>query len=417
MRSLTLDPELVEGRLCGLKKDLCRKYHSGNVCYTESNMLSITKGRIITESGRIVKGAITVRGRSISSIGKKVRGGGEVYDVRGMYVSPGFIDLHVHGGAGHDFLEARGPALRKILECHARYGTTALLATIRTASAKRMEIAIAAIGRAMIKGSAGPTILGVHLEGPFLSRVKKGAQAARSIRKPNASLFSGFISSGVVRLVTLAPEEEGALRLVELAGPRGVICAMGHTNATYGQAAAAIERGVSYATHTFNAMRGLGHREPGAAGAVLESDGVVAEIIADGRHLHPAVVRIILKIKGIKGIVLATDCMKALDSTGTAFRVSGEEVRVRDGAPRFSSGVLCGSVLTMNRAVKNLMEFTGVGLTEAIKPATINPARLLKLERRKGSLAVGKDADMVVFDDNLDVGLVVVGGKVVFSNI
>lgn len=364
-----------------------------------------------------MKGAITVRGRSISSIGKKGRGGGEVYDVRGMYVSPGFIDLHVHGGGGHDFLEARGKALGKILECHGRYGTTSLLATLRTAPAARMEKALAAVGRAMRTVPAGTGILGVHLEGPFLSRVKKGAQAERSIRKPNAALLRNMISTGIVRLVTLAPEERGAHRLLEVAESGGVVSAMGHTNATYGQASAAIERGISYATHTFNAMRGLGHREPGAAGAVLESADVVAEIIADGRHLHPAMVRIILKMKGIDGIILATDCMQALDSTGKAFRVSGEEVRVRDGAPRFSSGVLCGSVLTMNRAVKNLMEFTGVGLTEAIKPATINPAKLLKLERRKGSLSVGKDADMVVFDDNLDVALVIVGGKVIFNDL
>ena len=383
-------------------------------------MLAITNGRIIAEDGRVVRGTITVKGRSTATLeGSSGAGGarGAAYDVGGMYVSPGFIDLHVHGGCGHHFLEAGASGIGTILDCHSRYGTTALLATLRTDSAAKMTSAIGAIGDAMRKNLAGSPLLGVHLEGPFLSIVKKGAQAARFIKKPNAALLSDLISSGVVKLVTMAPEEEGALRLVEIARSRGVMCAIGHSNATYGQAVAAIDKGVTYATHTFNAMRGLGHRQPGAVGAILEKLDVVAEIIADGYHLHPATVRIILRMKGIDGIVLATDCMKALNSPEASFHIAGGEVRVRDGAPRFSSGVLCGSILTMNRAVKNLMEFARIGLTEAIKPATINPARLLNLEERKGSLAVGKDADIVAFDDNMDIGLVIVGGEVVFNNL
>lgn len=378
-------------------------------------MFSIANGRIITDTGRVVRGSVSVRGGSIASIRRTRTVSGKVYDVGGMYVSPGFIDLHVHGGCGRDFINASAADLHLIQECHSRYGTTGMLATIRTDSEKQMAAAIAAATAAMGRRGTGAAVLGVHLEGPFLSQAKRGAQSARHIRKPDPALLRDLLSSGSVRILTLAPEEDGAIALVDDAASLGIICAIGHSSATYQQAADAIEWGVSYAVHAFNAMRGLGHREPGAAGAVLDRRGVTAEIIADGYHLHPAMVRIILMAKGIDGIVLVTDCMEALGSEEDAFRVAGREVRVRGGAPRFSSGVLCGSVLTMNRAVKNLMEFTGIGLTEAVRPATITPARLLKMEKKKGSLRVGKDADIAVFDDDLNVGLVVSGGKVVFN--
>lgn len=337
--------------------------------------------------------------------------GPEELDARGLFVAPGFIDLQVNGGAGYNFESAAPAEILKIVEFHLSHGTAGLLPTLVTAPINKLRETMV-----QLKALNHPAILGAHLEGPFISQKRKGAHNPEYILLPSLEKFHELVTDfvGFIKIVTLAPELPQAMELAREIKKIGAIPAIGHTEATYEQAWQAVQMGAELFTHLGNAMTGLHHREPGAVGAALDSDAYV-ELICDGVHLHPAFVRLVAKVKGYDRICLVTDAISAAGLPDGQYTLGDLPVFVENEVARLADGTLAGSTLTMERAVKNFMEFTGCSLPEAVRCATLNPARLLGIDDRKGSLAVGKDADLVIFDEDFRVHYTILGGKIVYA--
>ena len=365
---------------------------------------------IIVEKGKII--AITDKKENIT-----VPIEAEVIEARDKFVVPGFIDIHVHGGGGYDFMDGTYQAVQQITLTHTCFGTTALLPTTMTATRKQIIQSLKNIREAKLKGMGGAEILGVNLEGPYISPVKKGAQKEIDIKKPSIEEFAEFnqASGNLIRVVTIAPEMPGAIDLINYLHKQGIIVSVGHSNATYVQTQAGIQAGLSHVTHIFNAMRGLHHREPGVVGAALSSPKLAVEIIADGIHLHPVVIKILIQVKESEKVVLITDAMRATGMSEGIYDLGGQEVAVAKGQAILKDGTLAGSVLTMDKAVRNLVTKVGVSLMEAVQMATFNPAKCLGVEDRKGSLESGKDADIIILNKKLEVELTMIAGKVVYK--
>jgi N-acetylglucosamine-6-phosphate deacetylase len=325
------------------------------------------------------------------------------------------IDLHIHGAKGKDVMDGSLEAFSVISHALACEGVTGYLATTMTASNERIEKILALVPEAM-KNPDGAAMLGIHLEGPFIAKDKMGAQSGDLTQHPDPELVKKWqsLAQDSIRLVTLAPELPGALELVKVLRDMDIIVAIGHTNATYAETTAAIHAGCTHATHLFNAMRGLHQREPGAAGALLLSEKVRAELIVDGLHLHPAIVQLALQMKSKDRLLLVTDAMRAKCLGDGEYELGGQAVTVRENKAALADGTLAGSTLRMPQAIKNMMAFTGCALAEAILMAAYNPAHALGLEDRKGSIDVGKDADLVVLGPELDVRLTMREGREIF---
>jgi len=380
----------------------------------------ILNGTIITPFQLLKDKIIFTRKGKIVSIENKediiVPVGAEVIDARDKFVVPGFIDMHVHGGGGSDIMDGKYEAVKQVAVTHSRFGTTAFLPTTMTMSKNNIVGSLKSIYEAFIKGTGAAEILGVHLEGPYINPEKKGAQKEKDIKRASTREFLEFnkASGNLICLITIAPEMPGAIDFIRWLHKQGVIVSAGHSNATYEQVQEGIQAGLSHVTHTFNAMSGLDHREPGVVGAALTSPELIVEIIADGIHLHPVAMKILVKAKEIGKIVLITDAMRATSKPEGTYKLGGQEVTVAKGQARLKNGTLAGSVLTMDKAVRNLITKVGVSLTEAIQMATFNPAKCLGAEDKKGSLEPGKDADIVVLDKKLEVELTMVRGKIVY---
>jgi len=343
---------------------------------------------------------------------KKVYAHGAIdLDARGLFIAPGFIDLQVNGGVGYNFENATAQEMLKILEFHIAHGTTSLLPTTVTAPVAKIRKTVACV-----QELHHPAVLGMHIEGPFISRKHKGAHNAEYIMDPSLEEFQKLVEGyeEFIKIVTLAPEHPGAEPVINKVQEIGAIPALGHSDAKYHEAQKALELGIKLFTHLGNAMTGLHHREPGAIGAALDSDAYV-ELICDGIHLHPAFVRLVAKVKGYERICLITDAIAAAGLPDGEFALGDLPIFVHQGIARLSNGTLAGSTLTMNRAVKNFMKFTGCSLPEAVRCATLNPARLLGIDERKGSLGVGKDADLVIFDNDFNVHYTILDGKIVYA--
>lgn len=327
-------------------------------------------------------------------------------------VSAGFIDLHVHGAAGRDFMDGSPEADLEIAQAHARWGTTAMVAT--TLSGSRADVAAAVRAAVEARGrdrGNGARIVGMHLEGPYIAPGHAGAQDPGSIRPPDEREFGEWIDAadGLPLIATVAPEIDGVVRLIHEFSGR-VLFSVGHTGATYEEAVAAFEAGASHSTHLFNAMTGIHHRAPGAVGAVMSTPEVTAELIADGKHIHPAVLRIAaLSLSGRS--VLVTDAMRACGGGEGTYRLYGHQVDVRDGAARLADGTLAGSVLTMRDAVRNMVELCALPLEIALPMATSVPARVLGIDAQCGTIAPGRRADLVMLDERLEVERVWIGGE------
>ncbi|MGQ9700084.1 MAG: N-acetylglucosamine-6-phosphate deacetylase [Candidatus Bipolaricaulaceae bacterium] len=379
----------------------------------EVERLRIRGGRLVCpEKGNIAPSEVLLGDGRILAVSAEVQAwGASELDVQGLFIAPGFIDLQVNGGAGYNFQNATPKDIAKILELHLAHGTTGLLPTTITAPIPEIRCTMA-----RLREINHPAVLGIHLEGPFISKKRRGAHNPKHILDPSLEEFHKLMEGYVdfIKIFTLAPELPGADLLLNAIAKIGVISALGHSDANYLQAKQALEQGVRLFTHLGNAMTGLHHREPGAVGAALDSDAYV-ELICDGVHLHPAFVRLVAKVKGYDRICLVTDAISAAGLPDGEYILAGLPTFVRGGVPRLSDGTLAGSTLTMDRAVKNFMEFTGCSLPEAVRCATLNPARLLGLDRRKGSLAVGKDADLVIFDEDLTVHYTILAGKIVYA--
>ena len=378
--------------------------------------------RAFTPHEEIPDAVVLIDGEKITAVGRRdeiaIPASARRCDQGEFSVVPGFIDVHIHGAAGHDVMEATPEALSAIASYAARHGTTSLVATTVSASEESICRAAANVaawiynqGRSARRQTLGAEMLGVHFEGPFISRDRRGVHPEEWIAAPSSALFSRFLAAakGTARIITLAPELPGADELVEQAGKAGVVVSLGHTNATYAEAMAAIKIGARHAAHVFNAMRPFSHRETGVVGAVLTSDDVTAELIADGVHVDEAAIRVLVAAKGSGGIVLVSDGTAATGMPDGRYGLGTFEINVVGGVARNSEGRLAGSTLTLDRALRHMLAL-GLPLRDVLRMLTSNPARLLGLEQRKGTLVGGADADLVFLDEGNRVAGVVTRG-------
>jgi len=333
-------------------------------------------------------------------------------------VCPGFIDLHVHGAGGRHFLDPPYRKLESILRTLHGLGTTSLLPTLSAASPKEILAYLSFIREHKAEGTLSSSILGVNLEGPFLSIGKRGAQPLRALRQPDISLLDQILKEGegLIKIMTLAPELEGALKLVPRLKKAGVIPAAGHTQADYEITVEALKKGLSYATHFFNSYPPLHHRAPGPLAAVLEAEKVDLELIADGFHVSPVMIRLLFRLKEFEHIILVTDGTAALGERLTTFSMGGREVNLEQGAPRLRDGTLVGSTVSLNRSLKNIIEFVGLPFSRALALVTLHPARVLGISSSKGDLGEGMDADLVIMDEKFNVKRTIVAGRTVYSS-
>ena len=367
-----------------------------------------TNGRVYVD-GRFQDTDLLVEDGRIAGFSGKAD---ETVDLGGRLLVPGFLDLHTHGGDGVDVNAATAEDLAKIGRFFARNGTTGWLCSILTDTEEQTLWCIGQARVAMAAPITGAQLMGIHLEGPFLSTEYKGAMPEHLLQKGNTALFRKYqdAAGGAVRYMTVSPEVEGVVDMIgELSGH--VTIAIGHSGADYETACAAIDKGAACCTHTFNAM-GLFHQHrPGIMGAVLERP-VMCEAICDGRHLHPGSVRMLLACKGYDRVVAVTDSIQAAGLPDGHYKLGVNDVVVEDGDAKLASnGVRAGSTLTTGQALKNLVNFTGESVEKVLPLLTVNPARLIGMDYRKGSIAPGKDADLVVLDDKLNVTATYVAGQ------
>ncbi|MCI0393379.1 MAG: N-acetylglucosamine-6-phosphate deacetylase [Chloroflexi bacterium] len=380
-------------------------------------MLYLERATLITPEETIADGAVLVEAGRIRAAGPRhtIRppAGAQVVDAAGLTVVPGFIDLQCNGGFGHDF--THDPAT--IWPVSARlpqYGVTAFLPTIITSPLATIVQAQAILAQGPPAGLVGAWPLGLHLEGPFLNPAKKGAHNPIHLRPPALAAVAGWSAGQEVRLVTLAPELPGALELVAALVARGVVASAGHSLASYEEAQAAFDAGVRYGTHLFNAMPALHHREIGLPGALLDDERVTVGLIADGVHVHPALVKLAWRAAGGR-LNLVTDAMAALGMPPGRYELGTFTVTVTEQESRLDDGTLAGSVLSLDAAMRNLMAFTGCSLAEALPGVTTTPAALLGLGQRKGRIAPGYDADLVLLTPEHQVAVTIVAGQVAYS--
>lgn len=340
-----------------------------------------------------------------------------IFDTDGV-VLPGFIDEHIHGAGGADAMDGTEEALQTISEYVAKEGTTGFLATTMTQSPENIGKALKNVKTVREKGEyKGAEILGVHLEGPFISPKHVGAQPLEYVAKPAPETFDKYneISGGNIKVVTLAPEVEGGLDLVKHLAKIGVVASIGHTGAKFSDVEAAVAAGATNVTHTYNAQTPLHHREAGVVGAAMLIDELNCEMICDTIHVSVPAIKIFVKNKPHDKFTLITDAMRAKGMPDGLSELGGQQVFVKNGEARLSDGTLAGSVLKMNVAVKNLVEKVGVSFTDAVDFASANPAKNLGLYDERGSIEVGKRADFAVMDKDYNILYTVIGGKVVYK--
>ena len=378
---------------------------TANVLYTPLEL--IERPLLLIEDGVIAD----VTSRTRRPIPSKAR----VVDFGDSVLAPGFIDIHIHGGAGHDVMGSDPGALPCIETLLAKHGVTSYFPTTVTApldatltAVERLAVSIEATAR---RNGQRARPLGIHLEGPFISHARRGVHPPEYLLKPTLPLFERLwqASRGHIKVLTIAPELEGALEIIQEASQRGVCVSLGHSDADLGAARAAMTAGARHATHTFNAMRPLSHRDPGILGLVLANADMTADIIADGVHVDPAVVELFIKLKGPERAVLITDATSATGMPDGHYRLGAFELEVRNGRCILGDK-LAGSVLTMDRAVRNVMKFASLDLQQALRTVTLNPARVVGVSGRHGVLAPGTDADFVVLSPQHEVIRTVVGG-------
>jgi N-acetylglucosamine-6-phosphate deacetylase len=379
----------------------------------------ITASRLVTPLEWIQSPMVVVEDghiRALQSRSDAEIPAGRFLDFPDLILAPGFIDIHIHGGAGRDAMEASESALAQIERQLVKHGVTAYLPTTVTSPDERILEALDGLSKAIARtnrnhGRAVP--LGIHLEGPFISHVKRGVHPPENLIQPSPQAFDRFwqASGGSIRMMTIAPELRGAAETIRYAQSLGVHSSLGHSNATYEEAQAGIAAGADHATHTFNAMRALDHRDPGILGAVLENDELTADIIADGVHVHPSVLELFLRAKGTERTILITDAISATDMPDGIYSLGNLEVEVSNGRCEHQ-GKLAGSVLTLDRAIRNVMSFAGWQLQQAVRLATFNPAQRLGISDRRGLLAPGRRADLAVLTPEGNVVHTIIGGEI-----
>jgi N-acetylglucosamine-6-phosphate deacetylase len=389
--------------------------------------IKIFNGRILTPYRIIPQGTIVVTEGAITQV---CEGNPEVpdakeIDAKGQYISPGFIDIHVHGGGGHDFMDGSVEAFLKIAEIHAKYGTTSMLPTTLTAEKADLLQTLEIYKEANRKNFKGAQFLGIHLEGPYFAVTQRGAQDPRYIRNPDPAEYKDILShSDDIKRWSAAPELKGSIEFAHYLKSKGILVALAHTDATYDEALIGFENGFSLATHFYSCMAGVTRknalRYAGAIEAAYLIDEMDVEIIADGIHLPPPLLKLIVKVKGTDRIALITDSMRAAgmppgESVLGSLR-DGLKVIVEDGVAKLPDrSSFAGSVATTDRLVRTMITMADVSVLDAVRMATKTPANILGIQDRKGSLVPGKDADIVIFNDDIQIQMTMVNGLVVYS--
>ena len=389
---------------------------------SNNEQLLITNSNIVTPQGMIEGGWIHLHNGIIVNTGSEEATIPEVspsathINGKGSYILPGFIDIHVHGGAGLDFMNAGQEELQSITKFHAEHGTTGMLATSVTASREELTSLLKEAADFIRKPMPFAQLLGVHLEGPFISEKWSGAQNPSFIVQPQLEWLEEWVREfpDLIKIQTLAPEIPGAYAYIERLSHYGIVPACGHTDATFEQIKQAVKAGLKHAVHTFNAMTPLHHREPGTVGAVLTDDRIVSEIIADGEHVHPDVIRLLLRSKGSHNVILVTDAVSAAGMPDGQYQLGGLPVTVMNSVARLTdTGSLAGSTLTTLKSFTYMVKEVGVSIEEASRMASLNPARQIGLGDHYGSLEMNKRADVLILDAQLNLNQVIIGGRII----
>jgi N-acetylglucosamine-6-phosphate deacetylase len=389
-----------------------------------SKPLWLKGGQLYLENTMINDGFVQIDKGIIANVGSlaNVKETGDAEEINlppNFKILPGMIDLHIHGVAGADTMDGSIVALETMAKALPEEGTTSFLATTITQDIPLIEKAVTNV-RDYLTSSLTPgkaEVLGVHLEGPFINEQMAGAQPIEHIALPNLTLFKKWqaLSKQAIKLVTLAPEMDGCLEFISYLTATNVVSSVGHSNATYKQMQEAIVEGASQITHLFNQMSPLHHREPGVVGAAFLHDELKAELIADGIHVMPEVIKIIFKQKGANGIILISDAMRAKGLENGTYDLGGQSVKVQKGKATLQDGTLAGSILKLNEAVLNILSYTNCTLADVVKMTAVNPAKQINVFDRKGSIKKGKDADLIILDEENQLYMTICRGKLAYK--
>lgn len=366
---------------------------------------------------KIEKGTVLIKDGKIDKINPGVISSDEEFiDAEGLFLSPGFIDVHIHGAGGYDTMDGTEESINNIAKTIVKHGTTAFVPTTMTMSIEDIHKAVTAVKAVKEKGSEGAAVLGAHLEGPFINPKAIGAQNPKYLIKPSAENYDKMVKGceDAIISITVAPEVDGCHELIKYLSDKGIICRMGHTKATYEEAMAGIKCGITHGTHLFNAMTGFTHREPGAVGAIFDSN-ITTETISDGIHISYPALRIAYKQKTTDNVLLISDAMMACCMEDGDYSLGGQKVILKNYAARLENGALAGSVLTLDRAIKNIHENCSIPLIEAVKMASYNGAKHCGVADHKGLIKEGYDADLVLFDKDINVKKVFIKGEIKYT--
>ncbi|CEK32715.1 N-acetylglucosamine-6-phosphate deacetylase,N-acetylglucosamine-6-phosphate deacetylase,N-acetylglucosamine-6-phosphate deacetylase,N-acyl-D-aspartate/D-glutamate deacylase,N-acetylglucosamine-6-phosphate deacetylase,Amidohydrolase family [[Clostridium] sordellii] len=375
-------------------------------------MKAIINGKILLRN-EILEGKNIIFDDKIINITDEIPKDCEIIDANNNFVSPGLIDIHIHGNMGKDTMEGTDEAIDTISKSIARHGVTSYLPTTMTMDEESITKALESIKRGMNRNIKGATVIGAHLEGPFINKIYKGAQNGSYIVSPSYELVKKY--EDVIKVITYAPEEDKNLEFTkDIKRNTNIVLSIGHSAATFIEARDAIRLGASNITHTFNGMTGLNHRDPGVVGAALTTD-TYCEFICDTIHITKDLFQLILDSKTKDKVVLITDSMEAGGLEDGTYSLGGQAVIVKDGAARLESGSLAGSVSSLNSMVRNFYKNTNLKLNEAVHLASLNPARSIGIDEYKGSLDIGKDADIAIFDENLNCKMTISSGEIIFK--
>jgi N-acetylglucosamine-6-phosphate deacetylase len=381
-------------------------------------VIALVNARVLTPDEEIPRATVILEEGRIAAVGEGLPPptGAQIIDLGGLTLASGFIDIHVHGGGGFSLMSEDREEVRSYARWVVSKGVTAFLITLAAARRPQMERWLAVAGSIGESVSGGAWPLGVHLEGPFVNPKRKAALPAEGLRPPDVGELLAHVraAQGRLKLVTLAPELAGARELIAAARDQGVVVSIGHSDATYEEALEAISLGVTQATHCFNAMRPFHHRDPGCLGAIFVSPQVAAELIADGVHVHPGAMALLLRAEGPQRTILVTDGVAPAGLGPGAYSLADRQIEVTSGVSTLADGTIAGSVSTMDQMVRNLVRLGLASLQEALRMASLNPAAAVGLAGGKGRIAPGFDADLVALDEGLEVAMTFVGGKLAF---
>ena len=381
-------------------------------------MKGFKNAKIYVEGKGIIETTLAVEGERVYSIGEDREVEEYCKLQEGWIVVPGFIDQHIHGALGSDAMDGTIEDIARMSQAVAKEGTTCYLPTTMTQSVENICTALKSIKDYMDeKRTEGSKVLGVHLEGPYISPNFIGAQPEEYIQKPSVESFKKYeeVSGNNIRIVSLAPEEEGSEELIKYLVEKGILVSLGHTNSKYSDVEKAVAAGARNVTHTFNAQKPLHHREIGTVGSALLIDELNCELICDTIHVSVPAIRLVIKSKPADKVTLITDSMRAKHLSDGEYELGGQPVIVKDGEARLINGTLAGSVLKMNHAVRNVHKLAGIELTKVLDMASINPARNIGVDKERGSIKVGKYADFVVLDEEFEVVMTIRDGNVIYK--